>query len=109
MACAIALESAPDFKQWLLFYVRALALRGHGQLIRSLVDLLLGVQMESSLPSEFVAEGERIGCWWLSTAPSVLKLERVALVRNLIIPELSKNRSLQRLTNEIAVEIENQG
>jgi protein HIRA/HIR1 len=109
MACAVALGSASDFKQWLLFYVRALALRGHTSLIRSLVDLLLGAKIESSLASEVEAGRERIGCWWLSAAPSVLNLERVALVRAIVIPEVSKNRSLQRLTNEIALEIENQG
>ena len=45
-------------------------------------------------------------CWWLSESPKVLNYDRVKLVRTVVIPEMSKNRSLQRITNEIAIEID---
>ena len=45
--------------------------------------------------------------WWLSEAPQILGLERKRLIKSVIIPEMSKNRQLQRITNEIAIEVEN--
>jgi hypothetical protein len=35
----------------------------------------------------------------------VLGLDRKELVKTVLVPEMSKNRSLQRLTNEIAMEL----
>lgn len=105
MACALALKSASEFKHWLLLYVRCLTMRGNTSPIRMLVDMLLGEAKKNST-SSVETNGERIGSWWLSTAPMILELERVALVKTIVIPELSKNRSLQRLTNEIALEVQ---
>jgi len=46
-----------------------------------------------------------LACWWLSSAESVLGLNRKEAVLQVVIPEMSKNRTLQRLTNEIATEM----
>jgi hypothetical protein len=45
-------------------------------------------------------------CWWLSDATRILSFDRKKLITSIVIPEMSKNRALQRITNEIAVEIE---
>jgi protein HIRA/HIR1 len=120
MACAIALGSTSEFEQWLSLYVQTLSISGHEALLRLLVDMLLsrrgknggdgtvGTAMEVS-DGDTPRPGpslECCNCWWLSEAPGVLGLERKTLVRSLVIPEMSKNRALQRLTNEIAIEID---
>ena len=107
MACALALQSAPEFKQWLSLYVRTLAIRGNTSQIRMFVDMLLGRTKKDLATSSPAGTEEHIGCWWLSSAPKILNLERSDLVKTIIVPELSKNRSLQRITNEIALEVEN--
>jgi hypothetical protein len=120
MACAIALGSASEFEHWLSLYVQTLSTSGHEALLRLLVDMLLsrrhkngddgtvGTAMDATdvdtpRPGPSM---ECCNCWWLSEAPGVLGLERKTLVRSLVIPEMSKNRALQRLTNEIAIEID---
>ena len=102
MACALALNSQGEFEYWLTMYARTLAMSGNEASLRLLVDLLLG---ETS--SRLGEEGQQgSSCWWLSLAPKVLSLDRTKLVRTVVIPEISKNRSLQRMTNEIALEVE---
>jgi hypothetical protein len=44
-------------------------------------------------------------CWWLSSAARILDLDRLGAVEKIIIPEMTKNRALQRLTNEFATEM----
>jgi len=67
----------------------------------------LGKTKKDLATSSLAETAEHIGCWWLSSAPKILNLERSDLVKTIIIPELSKNRALQRVTNEIALEVEN--
>lgn len=43
--------------------------------------------------------------WWLSEVPYVLNVDRAKLVQSMIT-EMRKNRSLQRLTNEVAIDVE---
>jgi len=43
----------------------------------------------------------------MSSATTIPGLERRELVQSIVIPELSKNRSLQRLTNELSLEATN--
>lgn len=94
MACAAVLGSADEFKNWLLLYIRTLAMGGHADHLRLIVDMLLGYDGNSS------------STWWLSLAPAILNLDRKDMVKTLVIPEMSKNRSLQRITNEIAMQLE---
>jgi protein HIRA/HIR1 len=112
MACALAVGSSPEFKHWLRLYIRTLALGGHVDLLRVLVDMLLGPTQsigtaKSAASSSTAASGDVH--WWLSSTPTILTLDRKSLIKTCVIPEMSKNRSLQRLTNEFAVELESLG
>ena len=123
MACAIALGSASEFERWLCLYVRTLTLCGHEGLLRVVVDMLLHAAGPSSQNGKATANdrmdvdgGDKSAhhlcddvsssCWWLSDASEILGLDRSDIVRKIVIPEMSKNRALQRLLNEIAVEVE---
>ena len=91
MACAIALNSPHEFRQWLKVYAKTLVAGGQENLLRTLVDILLGT------PDD--------GGWWLSIGLDSLGLDRKALLKKVVLPAMSKNRALQRLTNELAVEL----
>jgi protein HIRA/HIR1 len=96
MSCSLALGSVAEFKHWLTLYVRALAVAGDVSMVRMLVDMLLSrSDGDSSIESSN---------WWVS-ALDVLGLDRKELVKACVLPEALKNRSLQRLTNEISLEI----
>ena len=97
MACALVLRSASEFKEWLGMYVKALSMAGDPTPIRMLVDMLLHTQ-EDDL-------ADRMGCW-LSSSSSILGLDAKDLVKTVVLPVLSKNRSLQRLTNSISLGLE---
>lgn len=97
MACALALGSAIEFKYWLSMYVRTLAMCGYDSMLRVLVDMLLGkISIEGATDDL---------CWWLSGASKILNFDRKKLVTSVVIPEMSKNRALQRITNEISIEV----
>jgi protein HIRA/HIR1 len=100
MACALALHSVADFKHWFGLYIRTLALRGLASQLRILIDMILGQSLTAGSPT-------RDGCWWLSTAPTILQEDRKSLIRSIVIPEMSKNRALQRITNEVSLQIDN--
>lgn len=102
MACAIALKSDAEFQYWLSLYARSLALTGNESSLRLLVDMLTG---KKSI-DDGRHETAQSACWWLSDAPKILSLDRAKLVTTAVISEMSKNRALQRLTNEIALEVE---
>ena len=78
-------------------YVKALSMAGDPTPIRMLVDMLLHTQ-EDDL-------ADRMGCW-LSSSSSILGLDAKDLVKTVVLPVLSKNRSLQRLTNSISLGLE---
>ena len=101
MACAIALGSAQEFEHWLSMYVKTLVMCGNESLLRVVVDMLL-----SGIDGDASNTAGSQSSWWLSSAPQVLSLDRAKLVRSIAIPEMSKNRALQRITNEIAMETE---
>jgi protein HIRA/HIR1 len=103
MACALALGSASEFEYWLSMYARALSMCGYESLLRTLVDMLLGSANKDKMDD--VQASENL-CWWLSDATRILSFDRKKLITSIVIPEMSKNRALQRITNEIAVEIE---
>jgi protein HIRA/HIR1 len=101
MACAVALNSESDFEYWLSLYARTLAMSGNETSLRVLVDILAGKALGNTAQTEITQSP----CWWLSEAPSVLSLDRLKLIKTIVIPEMSKNRALQRITNEIALEV----
>eukprot|EP00537_Pseudo-nitzschia_pungens_P009167 CAMPEP_0172380226 /NCGR_PEP_ID=MMETSP1060-20121228/70330_1 /TAXON_ID=37318 /ORGANISM="Pseudo-nitzschia pungens, Strain cf. cingulata" /LENGTH=1355 /DNA_ID=CAMNT_0013107977 /DNA_START=492 /DNA_END=4559 /DNA_ORIENTATION=- len=119
MACALALGSVSEFEFWFSMYVKVLSLTGNESLLRLVIDMLLfgnrkqggvGADADAGSPCQNgQASGDASGgistCWWLSESPEVLGLDRVKLVKTVVIPEMSKNRALQRITNEIAVEV----
>lgn len=96
MACAAVLGSPGEFKSWLLLYIQTLAKEGHVDHLRLVVDMLLSENGGSN----------SVPCWWLSLAPAILNLNRKDMVKTIVIPEMSKNRALQRVTNEIAMQLE---
>jgi protein HIRA/HIR1 len=98
MACSLALNSAPEFKHWLSLYVRTICFRGNSSQIRTLIDMLLGKVAARNSET-------KLG-WWLSCACPLLQLDGKDLVKSIVLPEMSKNRALQRLTNEIAIEVD---
>jgi protein HIRA/HIR1 len=100
LACAIALNSECEFECWLSMYARVLSMSGSESGLRLVVDMLVG----PARAGETLQSDDR--CWWLSQAPKIMSLDRVRLIKTCIIPEMSKNRSLQRITNEIALEVE---
>jgi len=109
MACALALGSATEFEFWFSKYIKILSMTGNESLLRLVIDMLLGKRLVGNNGEEEDAEAPATAstttCWWLSESPSVLKHDRVELVRSVVIPEMSKNRALQRITNEIAIEV----
>lgn len=96
MACAAALGSVDEFKRWFMLYIQTLSKGGHVDQLRLLVDMLLDYSEALTTHS----------WWWLSLAPAVLSLDRKEMVRSIVIPEMSKNRALQRVTNEIAMQLD---
>ena len=108
MACALALGSATEFEFWFSMYTKILSLTGNDSLLRLVIDMLLGkhgtIDGEEEEPAATTT-----ACWWLSESSDVLGLNRVKLVRTVVIPEMSKNRALQRITSEIAIEVEGLG
>lgn len=102
MACSIALGSSSEFQTWLRYYSRCLvSVAGGGEHLRFLVDILLDDQSFSMDDGE---ERSPIQSF-LSVGKVLLGLDGKDLVSKYILPEMSKNRSLQRLTNEISMEL----
>jgi len=101
MACSLALKASSDFKHWFSLYVRRLCIESNSSQLRFIVDMLLWHKYSS----DFDTEDQVSTCWWLSSTENVLGLNKKELVEKIIVPEMSKNRSLQRLMNEIATEV----
>ena len=105
LACALALQSKPDFEHWLRLYVRALSVEADMVNLRLVVGMLLDKIQSTGMEEAGSNSNTSSACWWLSSAQSVLGLDRKETVAKIIIPEMTKNRALQRLTNEFATEI----
>jgi len=101
IACAVALESATEFKHWLGMYVRILSRVGNVVMLRAVVDMLVNNAGASDTDSLGISRDSI--AWWLSSATEVLGLDRKKLLQSVVLPEVSKNRSLQRLTNELSL------
>ena len=105
LACAMALRSASDFQVWISSYAKCLSSSGNADTLRFLVDVLLGnaddVETADNPPTPH-------SCWWFNsiTNSSCLGLNHKDIIRNKILPEMIKNRHLQRLTNEISMELD---
>eukprot|EP00977_Amphora_coffeiformis_P011400 scaffold2760_cov167-Amphora_coffeaeformis.AAC.14 len=92
LACSIALNSPSEFRQWLGMYAKTLAASGQEALLRMLMDVLIDSSADSG--------------WWLCTGLSTMGLDRKELLKKVLLPAMSKNRALQRLTNELVMEID---
>mmetsp|Transcript_14596 Transcript_14596/g.26481 ORF Transcript_14596/g.26481 Transcript_14596/m.26481 type:complete len:658 (+) Transcript_14596:2-1975(+) len=114
LACSIALG---EFQTWLKYYARCLSLAGDGDALRFLVDVLLGGagdgQASSTGDDDFIMDGgsqqqpiPSIISLAVGNKQSCLGLEGKDVNRRAILPEMSKNRLLQRLTNEISMELD---
>jgi protein HIRA/HIR1 len=101
LACAVAFESGPEYRLWLGRLVRILSMTGDESGLRLLTEMILGRG-----PSLTNGVDDDDSCWWLSLSPEILKQDRKELIQSVVLPEMSKNRSLQRLTNELSLEIE---
>jgi hypothetical protein len=98
LACSIALGSSSEFKLWLRYYARHLVSRVDDDALQFLVHILLiDSGMESAQPCYSPS--------FLSLGKQTLGLNGKDLVRNIILPECLTSRVLQRLTNEISMEI----
>ena len=98
LACSVVLESKDDFLFWLRHYARVLAVCGCGDHLRVVVDML----MYEMVPST-TAEASNPGQWLFSGLKS-FDFDAKTVIRDIVIPEMTKNRSLQRLTNEFLLE-----
>jgi len=99
MACSLALSSSKEFRYWLSQYVKHLTITGNESHLRLLVEMLL-------LSSNKAKLSGNTSCWWLSSAPEILSLNRNKLVEDVVIPEMSKNRALQRVMNEVSLDVQ---
>jgi protein HIRA/HIR1 len=106
LACSIAFGSAFEFELWISSYARCLSSSGDADTLRFLVDVLLGIPPEDAEMSD--KESRPMSCWWFNsiTSSQCLGLDNKDIIRTLILPEMSKNRQLQRLTNELSMELE---
>jgi len=111
IACALALRSTSDFRYWLSQYIRRLASEGNESHLRFVVDMLLDKVTQTENGNDPQSRCEDVtsnnnfqACWWLSSAQTVVGLNRREAVQQ-VVTEISKNRSLQRLMNEIAMEL----
>ena len=106
LACAIALDSKSEFEKWLALYARCLSSSGEAEALRFLVDTLI----DASSSEIFMLTEEdsvRNVPSFLLTGIKRLGLESKQIIRQSILPEMSKNRHLQRLTNEISIDLDN--
>lgn len=103
LACALMLRSKDDFEHWLRLYIRTLTSDADNDHLRLIVDMLLHSTFgtEDGLRDE--SPSSRL--WWISTAKSVMEFDVREAMEKIVIPEMTKNRSLQRLTNEFATEL----
>jgi protein HIRA/HIR1 len=106
LACTIALGEAAEFQVWLSLYAKCLSSAGDADTLRFLVDVLLGNAVNTEITETNL--GLKPSCWWFNsiTSSQCLGLNKKDLIRHNILPEMSKNRQLQRLTNEISMELE---
>lgn len=102
MACAIILNSKADFQHWLRLYIRGMSMENDKLQIRFVVDMLLHTMDGESQNARIQ---DLSSFWWLSSASHILGLDRTKVVNEVVIPEMSKNRAMQRLTNEIVTEM----
>lgn len=122
MACSLALGSPSEFQHWLRLYSRLLTSEGDVTYLRCLCDVLMGNKPQ---PADYVPAGPLRGInadigtssaiqsapdnytlWWVDANADrkLLGLDRADLLR-LVVAEMGRNRELQRLTNEILIEL----
>jgi protein HIRA/HIR1 len=103
LACALMLQSKDDFEHWLRLYIRALTIDADNDHLRLIVDMLLH---KTFAPDDSLhEESSPSSLWWISAAKSMIQFDAREAMEKIVIPEMTKNRSLQRLTNEFATEL----
>ena len=106
LACAIALDSKSEFETWMGLYARCLSSSGEAKALRFLVDTLLDDSGSDTL-MDIGDESSKNVPTFLFTGIKGLGLESKQIIRQAILPEMRKNLRLQRLTNEISIELDN--
>ncbi len=106
LACAIALDSKSEFETWLAMYARCLSSSGEAEALRFLVDALLDAGESDTLMDTGDDSCQNVSSFLLLGIKR-LGLDSKRVIRQLVLPEMSKNRHMQRLTNEISVELDN--
>lgn len=106
LACAIALDSKSEFETWVALYARCLSSSGEAEALRFLVDTLLDAGESDTLMDTSDDSCQNVSSFLLLGIKR-LGLESKRVIRQLVLPEMSKNRHMQRLTNEISIELDN--
>lgn len=93
LASTLALESANEYRQCLLSYVRFLAREADESRLREVCESFLG-------PPTGMAEAAASDAKNLAWEPCVLGMKKHKLLREDILPAMATNRKVQRLLNE---------
>ncbi|KAL7581063.1 hypothetical protein ACA910_005866 [Epithemia clementina (nom. ined.)] len=104
IACALQLGSAREVRHWLLKYILVLILGGHEATLRVVIDMILDAENKSSSSSSTTANSGA-GKSFISCAVRLLGQDPVVFVRDEILRQMGKNRSLQRLASEVQLEV----
>jgi hypothetical protein len=100
LACAVALKCSDDYQYWLGEYCKFLAAAGDEQNFRTVIaELLHGVLNDES------EEGGGQALWWLSDC-ALLGLDRMKILKEVVLTALTTNRALQPLVGELQAKIE---
>ena len=99
IACALQLGSAREVRHWLLKYIKALIVGGHESSLRVVIHTIMSTGNKDSS----IARGTMP--FFLSLAFDLLEEDPISFVRSEVLRQMGKNRSLQRLTSEIQLEV----
>lgn len=98
LACAVALGSAGDYQYWLGEMCKFLAAAGDEQAFRQIIDELLA--------GDFGGAGDREEAFWFVSDAASLGLDKMELLREVVLVSLVTNRALQPLVGELQARME---
>ncbi|KAJ7568686.1 hypothetical protein O6H91_01G044100 [Diphasiastrum complanatum] len=93
MAAALALESAAEYRRYLLAYTRFLTREGDEARLRELCEILLG---PPHVPVKNDSVSSCVGHW----DARLIGMKKHDLLRSEVLPAMASNRAVQRLLNE---------
>ncbi|KAH8971705.1 hypothetical protein BDL97_02G157900 [Sphagnum fallax] len=98
MSAAQALQSASEYRRFLLAYARCLAREVDEARLRELCEELLGPTyvVDSSSPSRAPSKHDKNHHW----NPEILGMKKRELLKSEVLPAMASNRGVQRLLNE---------